>query len=237
MASSVGDFVCATRQLCSQGFRSLPAILGGASLTLGMTQGNFNFLFFFVGMFVLTPIVAGLTNLLWEFIFSNTPTWLTVPEQFWKLPHATANACAIFTIGTPAGAPQTMNVVPSYWMTMMAFFFVYIFKNALFLYKKEEVTAASKQGVTARKSQALISMVVVVAVGIVFTILRYATTCETGLGILVSLLLGGYIAHGWYRFMRICGVGRLDDLFGISARILPLQSYEEITPTVCVPDV
>jgi hypothetical protein len=131
--------------------------------------------------------------------------------------------------------PVTMNVVPSYWMTMMAFFFTYIFENALFLYRKEENAYATKRGVGARKSQALISMIVVVAVGVVFTGMRYATACETGLGVLVSLLLGGYMAHGWYKLMRICGFGRLDDLFGISSRILPLQSYEEVTPTICIP--
>ena len=107
--------------------------------------------------------------------------------------------------------------------------------NALFLYKKQENEKAKKEGVTARKSQALISMIVAVMVGIGFSILRYATSCETMFGILISWGLGIGMAIGWYKFMRICGLGRLDDLFGISNRILPLQSYEEITPTVCVP--
>ena len=235
MASVMGDFVCATRQFFSQGFRSLPAILGGASLTLGMIQGNFNFLFFFVGMFIFTPVAAGLLNGLLELIFVNVPIINQFPREFWSVPNGTANACSIFTVGLTGGPPQPINVVPSYWMSIMTFFFAYIFCNALFLYKKQENEKAKKEGVTARKSQALISMIVAVMVGIGFSILRYATSCETMFGILISWGLGIGMAIGWYKFMRVCGLGRLDDLFGISSRILPLQSYEEITPTVCVP--
>jgi len=235
MSSIIGDFVCGTRQLVSQGFRSLPAILGGASLTLGMTQGNFNFIFFFVGMFLFTPIAAGLVNGLWELIFSNVHGWFAPPPELWKLPNGDAQACSIFTVGGVQGAPATVNVVPTYWMTMMAFFFVYLFENAYYLYNKQKTDKAPSQAVTARKAQALISMIVIVALGIVCTMLRYATACETGFGVFVSLLLGGYMAHGWYKFMKVCGMGRLDDLFGISSRILPLQSYEEVDPAVCIP--
>jgi hypothetical protein len=41
--------------------------------------------------------------------------------------------------------------------------------------------------------------------------------------------------HYWYKFMRRCGLGRLDDIFGINNRILPMQSYETKEPTVCLP--
>jgi hypothetical protein len=234
MSSVIGDFVCGTRQLLSQGFRSLPAILGGASLTLGMTQGNFNFIFFFVGMFLFTPIAAGLVNMLWELIFSNVHGWFAPPPELWKLPNGDAQACSIFTIGGTE-QPTTINVVPSYWMTMMAFFFVYLFENAYRLYIKQQAEKAPSQAVMARKAQALISMIVIGMIGVVCVMLRYATACETGFGVFLSILLGGYMAHGWYKFMRVCGLGKLEDLFGISSRILPLQSYEELEPTVCIP--
>jgi hypothetical protein len=80
---------------------------------------------------------------------------------------------------------------------MMAFFFVYLFENALYLYKKQQTNKAPSQAVTARKAQALISMIVIVILGILFTIMRYATACETGVGVFLSILLGGYMAHGW----------------------------------------
>jgi hypothetical protein len=50
----------------------------------------------------------------------------------------------------------------------------------------------------------------------------------------VSGLLGYGLAKGWFDFMRNCGMGRLDDIFGISNRILPLQSYESPTQVTCM---
>ena len=46
MENWIGDTICAARNFLDQGFRSLPTILGGATLILGLTQGNLNFLIF-----------------------------------------------------------------------------------------------------------------------------------------------------------------------------------------------
>ena len=234
MSSIIGPFICGIRQILSQGFRSLPVILGGAILVLGLIQANFNFLFFFVGLCILAPTSALILNMLWETIFSNTPTWLTIPPILWKLPEASSEACAIYTTGSTI-PPVIMNVVPSYWLTMMSFFFTYMYSNAHHLYTKQEHSKAPKSAVEARKSQSITSMILLIIIGILVVLLRYATSCETGLGVLVSVLLGSSIAHGWYKFMRACGMGRLDDMFGISNRILPMQSYEAPDPTICVP--
>jgi len=233
MSSTVGDFICLSRNFLSQGFRSLPVLLGGSVFFLGMAQGNFNLMFFFVGMFILTPLAAILINGLWELLFANTPEWLTVPIDMWQLPAASAEACNIFTVGAGASV-TTLNVVPSFWMSMIAFFFTYLFANASALYEKQETSKAPKTAVAARKSQAMVSMIVVIGLAVLTTILRYGTSCETGLGILVSWILGYSLGYGWYKFMRSCGLGRLDDLFGITNRILPQQSYEDLDPTVCV---
>jgi hypothetical protein len=151
----------------------------------------------------------------------------------WQLPAANAEACNIFTVGAGASV-TTLNVVPSFWMSMIAFFFTYLYVNAIHLYDKQETSKAPKIAVAARKSQAIVSMIVVMGLAILTTILRYGTSCETGLGILVSWILGYGLGYGWYKFMRSCGLGRLDDLFGITNRILPQQSYQELDPTVCV---
>lgn len=234
-STAVGDFICATRNTLAQSFRGLPVLLGGAVLFLGLTQGNFNLLFFFSGMFIVATTAAMVVNGLWEMIFSNTPSWLTIPASLWQTTAGNAEACNLFTIGF-SDKTVMMNTVPSFWMTMMAFFFSYLFSNAMKLYNMQENSKAPKIQVTARKSQAITSMFVIVAVALVTTILRFSTSCETLLGIMGSWALGGYLGYAWYEFMRGCGLGRLDDLFGISNRILPLQSYEEADPTVCLPD-
>ncbi len=234
MPSVISPFICGTRNLISQSFRSLPVILGISTVVLGLVQGNINFFFFFVGLSIVAPTAAFLLNVMWELVFSNTPNWLTVPFVLWKLPEASAAECAIFTldITTPA---STMNVVPSYWLTMMLFFYSYIFLNAKTLYERQETSKAPKAAVEARKTQSMISMILVSVFAFLTVLLRYATGCETALGTLVSGVLGYFLASGWYEFMKACGLGRLDDLFGISNRILPYQSTDDAAPTVCVP--
>jgi hypothetical protein len=235
MDSWIGDFICSSRNVIAQGFRALPVILGGAVLFLGLTQGNFNFLFFFAGLFILAPTSALILNAIVEFIFSIVPDWLKLPDPMWIVPNGTAEQCSLITVGPLEGVPGPVVVVPTYWMTMMAFFYGYLLFNAIRLYTRQADSKASPHLVDARKNQALISIVLVSVLAILTTIFRYATGCETGLGVLVSVALGGSLAYGWYNFMRACGLGRLDDLFGISNRLLPYQSKEDLEPSVCMP--
>lgn len=235
MASVVGDIICASRNFLSQGFRSLPVILAGTTLLLGATQGNLNFLFFFFGLFVLAPTSALLTNGILELLFVNVPFINQIPQNLWLVPGAGGAECSLFSMPLSTEASTPMNAVPTYWMTIMAFFYTYLFQNAQNLYSHQGNSKAPANLVAARKSQATMSMCIVVALAILTTVLRYATACETGLGLIIAWTLGIGIGIGWYAFMRACGLGRLDDLFGINNRILPLQSYEDSDPTVCVP--
>jgi len=235
--SFLGELVCNIRSMTSHGFRSLPVLLAGSILVLGLAQGNFNLLFFFTGMFILTPLATVILNMIVEFIFGFWP-FTNISKIFWQNQHANAEQCTLF--GTPVkgqefNPPTAGTVVPAYWMTIMAFFFTYLYFNASNLYNKPIEKNAPKKAVIARQSQSIISMVVLTITAILFTIFRYSTSCDTGLGIFVSWMLGYYLAYGWYNFMKSCGLGRLDDLFGINNQLLPKQSYEEEDPKVCVP--
>lgn len=233
MPSFVNDMICGARNMIQQGFRSLPVILATTILILGMTQGNVNFLFFFVGMFLVTPTATLIVNRIWDLLVTFVPGFKSINPAFYIVKDGTAAQCSVFS--TDPSAIQNMIGVPSYWMAMTAFFFAYLFINGLKLYNMKASEKAPKHSVDARKSQAAMSMAIIVAIGIIVTIFRYATSCETALSVLASWGLGGGLAYGWYNFMRACGLGRLDDIFGIANRILPLQSYEDKDPTVCVP--
>jgi hypothetical protein len=236
MASTIAGLICGLRNLLDQGFRSLPTILAGAAVFLGMTQGNVNFLFFSFGMIVLVPLVASIVNGSFELLISALPSAFVPPTSMWSVPQGLAEACGLLlSAKVPSGAPSNVIVVPTIWMSMIAFFFTYIFSNALNLYNKEPGNGSAQAKVSTRKSQAVLSMITVVALASVFTLIRYGTSCETGLGITVAWLLGGGLGYGWYSFMRSCGLGRLDDIFGITNRVLPVQSTEDNAPTVCVP--
>jgi hypothetical protein len=235
MASVLGDIICSLKNFLAQGFRSLPVILAGTTLLLGATQANFNFLFFFVGLFILAPTAALVINGLTELAFVNIPYINQIPQNLWLVPGAGGAQCSLLSMPLSGQSSIPMNAVPTYWMTIMAFFFTYLFQNALNLYEYQANSKAPANAVSARKSQAAMSMFIVVVLAILTTIMRYATSCETGLGMVIAWAVGIGIGSGWYSFMRACGLGRLDDLFGINNRILPLQSYEESDPTVCVP--
>ncbi len=230
MATVLGDLIVGTREFLTQGFRSLPVILGNAVLLLGLVQGNFNLLFFFVGMFILTPTAVIVLNGVLELLFSYLPEEL---KPFWLVPNAGTAQCAIFTVGELSSG--ALNGIPSLWMSMMIFFFSYLMLNAYDLYTRAAVSKAPKVAVDARKSQAVVSMAIVGITGLVVTLLRYGmSSCETALGVLVSAGLGFGLAKGWFAFMRNCGMGRLDDLFGISNRMMPLQSYESPPQVTCM---
>ena len=237
MSSFVGDFICGTRNTLSQGFRSLPITIGSAIVLMGLLQGNLNFLFFAVGLLIVAPTVALVANGLWDFLFLDVlpgfSASLALDPVWFQVPAGTAEACNIFTSYPSSSVPSAMNTVPSFWMTMIAFFFSYIIYNASTLYNRQATSTADPKKVQARRAQAMTAMILAGVLGVVVSVMRYGTACETGLGIVVSWLLGYGVAKGWYDFMRACGMGRLDDLFGISNRILPEQSYEDQPPTVC----
>ena len=233
MPSVVNDMICGARNMLKQGFRSLPVILATTVLILGMTQGNVNFFFFFVGMFLVAPTATLIMNRIWDLLVTYVPGFKSINPAMYIVKDGSAAQCAVFS--TDPSVIQNMIGVPSYWMAMIAFFFTYLFVNGLNLYNMKASEKAPKHAVEARKSQAAMSMAIIVAVAVIVTIFRYGTSCETALGVLASWGLGGGLAYGWYTFMRACGLGRLDDIFGIANRILPLQSYEDKDPTVCVP--
>lgn len=129
MSSFLGDFVCGSRNVLAQGFRSLPVLVTSLLLLLGLIQANLNFLFFFVGMALIATIAASLVNMSWELIFSNTPSWFTIPPELWQVSGGNAAACNLFSIISQDPSAE-ITVVPTYWTTMMVFFFTYLFLNA-----------------------------------------------------------------------------------------------------------
>lgn len=236
MSEFLGDLICGTRNLLIQGFRSLPVLLGSSLLFMGLTQGNLNMLFFFTGLFIAAPLATFLVNLLSEWVFGKL---LDSAEgrEWWTVPFATAEQCTLFGTpvrGTEGSVAGPFCVVPTYWVVIMSFFFAYLLSNGSELLRKPASEKADPTLVSARKSQAILSITIVSLLMLFTVVLRYVTGCETALGMGIGALLGGWLGIGWFAFMRKCGMGRLEDVFGITNQILPTQSTEEQPPVVCV---
>lgn len=225
MASSIGDFVCGIRNFLDQGFRSLPTILASCIFLLGLLQGNFTYLFFFIGLFILVPIsVLGFNGL-----FAWLYKLLNGEEQsaWFYSPTGSAEQCLMFPVFPSATLGGSMFVVPSYWVTIMSFFFIYLFINAVSVYLGEPQEGASEEALRRRKFQTGSSMFLILVSYIIFMILRYSSSgCETIPGIITGTIIGGGLAYGWYEAMKACGLGIFDDIFGIKTQMLMIKSQK-----------
>ncbi len=222
MDKIIKSIVYSSREFFVQGFRNLPVVLLSTLLFIGTVQANFNYLFLLTGMFIIVPTVVFGLNILTEFIFPATST-------FWK-----RSSPALCNILLKDSLSDPANVVPTFWTPIITFFFTYVFLNAYRLYNFSVGDKALKNeaGEEARKTQAILSMILVVMFGSLFLYLRTTTYCESALGWIVGIAVGGSLAYGWHEFVKACGMGRLDDIFGVTSRILP-QLVNDQSQTVC----
>lgn len=212
--------------------KELPLIASAGPLFVGIVQGNINLILFALGTAILAPTAAALIGgvLRWPL------TWFNVPVNIWKVAasdvsHLLPEAPLVDSTRMRAA----VNVVPTYWFTMSVFFFSYLALNAIALYKEPSQKGADTEKVENRKNQAVMSLILIITLGIAILGAKVwlSSGSETLLGISVGTLTGGVAAYGWFSFLRQCGMGRLEDVFGIQARILPEAAFGD-TPVVCV---
>lgn len=208
--------------------KELPLIASVAPLFLGVAEGNINLLVFGLGILFVAPIAAGIVGLILSFLLR----WLDPTGTYWK---ATDSDILSLVPGIPGmGGRDKVAVVPTYWMTMTVFFFSYLAMNAYSLYVQEPEKNADPEKVDNRKYQAIMSLILIGIIGLLVMGLRVTQSGgETVLGVIVALGTGITTSYFWFKYLSFCGLGRLEDVFGIRARILP-ESATADTPVVCV---
>jgi hypothetical protein len=237
MTFSFQELFSDIRHFIYGGITSMPLMIAGTLLILGLLTGNYAMLFFLVGFLIVVPLISTISNLGLEALFDI----LKIPEHFYKVP--SSEFCnIIYNLKTTNSLSSYVDggkvcVVPSLWMTMITFFFSYILINAVLLYtlpsQNEDGTDDNKKSL--RRSQAMISIISIVVVALSVILLRVMRSgCETWLGILFSLLIGGGTAYAWITFMTMTGNLRLADLFGIANRILTPESSKN-EAVACLP--
>jgi hypothetical protein len=224
------------------GVQSLPLVLGGTMLVLGLFTANYAMLFFLLGYLVLTPLVTGGINM-----FLNSRPNLT----YFKV--KSSDVCRIYSNNTFYAKDATETVVFSQWLAMISFFIGYVINNAVDLYTKEndmtneiriantsiDVGAIDKK-ITNRKAHAVMSWVICLFVVLGAIYVRDYTGCE-GDGIekvwriMGSIIIFGAAGYFWYNYLTSdVNSNRLSDLFGIANRLLPPIAIKN-KPTICVP--
>jgi hypothetical protein len=213
MSSSLGSYVCGMRNFLDQGFRSLPTILANCVLLLGLLQGNFSYIFFFIGLFILAPISSlGFNKLFYKFK-KDSPNWYA--------PNGNAEQCQLFPVFPTGSLSGPAFAVPSYWVTIIAFFFSYLITNASAVYQLDPEDGAKEEAIRRRKFQTGSSIFVLATFFVIFMIVRFSVSqCETKWGMLAGTAIGGSLGYFWYWFLGKCGLGQFDDMFGIKTQII-----------------
>jgi hypothetical protein len=202
-------------------FKSLPLLLIGFIGFLAIGLGNMGLFMLFIGHAVLVPIVTEISHAL-----TNSPSNLTTYNDVSQLvPVMPANG-ASFNMGP-------VNVVPSYWMAHISFFFGYILMNAVMIYVAVPHKTASPAAVASRKSRAATLIATSVILLVTLTMMRISLTGnETFTGVTVAVLALGFAGVGWYKLAEVCGA-RNSDIFGIAQQMVS-QDTAASKPVTCV---
>jgi len=211
--------------------KELPLITSVGPLFLGLTQGNVNLIMLAIGVIFIATTAAGLTGA----ILKGPLEWLNPTGSFWKV--AASDISPLLPDAPVAGIVKRsaqVSVVPTYWMTMTIFFFSYLALNAFTLLTVPETKGSDKEKVENRKSQATVCLILIGVIGLTICGGKiYLSGGETVLGVVIAALIGVLTSWGWFTFLRQCGMGRLEDVFGIQARIISEEAVSD-TPVVCV---
>lgn len=154
-------------------------------------------------------------------------------DSLWSVPNGAS--CTLFEAVSETPF-ESKNSVPTTWTVMTTFFFVYLICNAFDIYNRPVPKSADPISVNARKTRCGVSIFILILILIFVLAGRYTVTnCETPIGILFGTALGIYTGYLWYTFLRSCGMGQFDDIFGISNRLLSREAAGDSAPKVCVP--
>jgi hypothetical protein len=226
----MSGIILGLREYIFLSLKELPLIAMVAPIFLGISEGNINLLMFGLGNAILAPTAAGLTGWLLRWPLN----WLNPSGSVWKMPASDVSPLLSET-PMPSRPLELVPVVPTYWMTITVFFFTYLLFNGASLYNEEPVEGADAERVNNRKSQALMAMILISVLGLVIIGAKISLQDggENVLGILIAVLIGTLTSYGWFSFLKRCDIGRLEDVFGIQARILPESALSD-APVVCV---
>jgi len=214
-------------------FRSLPIMVFGTFLLLGTFQGNLNFILFAVGLGLFAPTTAVIVNILTEFLFKSMDDTFGIDHSYWLIKNG-ASATLFETMSKDPLSP--INSVPTVWMVMTTFIYSYLFLNAYDIYNRAAPKWADPVSLNGRKTRSGMSMFIISVLFVITIIGRFAIThAETILGLIVGSGLGITTGYIWYTFLRNCGMGQFDDIFGITNRLLSREASGNSAPKVCVP--
>jgi hypothetical protein len=210
-----------------QSFLSLPLLLIGYSLFMGITQGNIGLFVLFLGQLTVVPLASLLLQTVYEFVAVKlNPTFLS------SIQVPNADVCTLI----PGSIDKTIPFVstaPSYWVAQIVFFFSFLISNGFGVLNMKAAETAEPEKVENRKTQAILSIGLTIGVLLALIAMRYAFVgCETLAGLLLGGIPMGVLGYAWYTVAKECSA-RDSDIFGIVQKVLPASALEP-PPMTCV---
>ena len=239
--SSASSVIGGLKEYMYRGIQQLPLVLASTSLLFTVTTGSVAHATLMLSLSILVPlytyVIQKILGLLVQY-FSPTKVML--------FSRATGDTCNIIQkseykqlkFSFDDTSKSQMEIVPSYWLMSVSFFFGYLMTNSIDSFLIPSQPGADPDNIEKRSSQAIycmlaLSIFLVIVLGVR---LRFMRDCEgrsiLGLGLAVvfaafSMVMG----RAMYNLARTCG-GRASDLLGVLSQILPAASTSP-HPIVC----
>jgi len=201
-------------------FKTLPLLLIGFIGFLAIGLGNLGLFILFIGHALVVPTITELLHRV-----TGISSSMTTSNDIAQLVPLVPSSGASYT------AP--VNIMPSYWMAHISFFFGYLLMNAVGIYTQVPDKTADKNMVASRMSRASTIITITVLLLVVLSMMRmYTTGIETPAGIMLAIVVLGFAGVGWYKLAETCGA-RNSDIFGIATQMIS-QETSKNTPMTCV---
>lgn len=198
-------------------FFRLPMILIIISFFLGLSLGNVGLIFLCLGHLLIVPISVFVLQI--------------VTSLFEKVPYSDI---LLFAHDENYNGTK-INVTPSYWVTHVVFFFVYLIINAGLLLDLNKTDSTSSNEKKEKENNRKLRMKVV----LVFTLLtlaallaiRWFSKTETPIGWIVGIAVGGSLATVYYFAVRGIIDVEVLDVFGVENQMIETKDFSK--PYIC----
>lgn len=200
--------------------RFFPNMMIVTLMVLGITTGRVTWILVALGAIIVVIATVTTQNLVARLTSITASTDSAVLE-----------ACSLIPIfGTEYAA------TPSLWVALSTFFATYIFMNANNIYTQTPARVnKDKMAVQQRKGMGLISMFAILILFVLIMFPRWRSTCETLLGMLTGIIIGGLGGYGWWSILHACGSNVFPDIHGVMLGLNP-ESLRT-NPVACITNV
>jgi len=152
-----------------RGLQTLPLTIAGLAWFFSITTASFTFMMYALVMTIVIPGIVGLLQWVLRFSFFayTDPT-----SKFFSNLEKAANCNLVF------GNNASLQVLPSYWLTSVIFFFATILGNAIVNYTKPQGPYASDMGYLRRRIQSIFAIISIVIIFFITIGFRLISGCE-----------------------------------------------------------